>query len=166
MLFQNTKDSVLEHRLWPDIPVGHCGFPPDGPHRHSPAAPVQEGKAVLPLMGSGIDSGSVIGLVVLFGLAVNNAIILYEVSGEYQNRGLSLALAAYRGARDRLNPILATTATTLLALLPVMISPLDAVQRSMAAAMFGGVAASTLISLLVLPPLLTWFRAVPGEVDR
>jgi len=104
--------------------------------------------------------------VVLFGLAVNNAIILYEVSGEYQNKGLSLALAAYRGARDRLNPILATTATTLLALLPVMISPLDAVQRSMAAAMFGGVAASTLISLLVLPPLLTWFRAVPGEVDR
>ncbi len=116
------------------------------------------------LVGAGLDSGSVLGLVVLFGLAVNNVIILYEVGRDRIGGGLTPVLAVYRGARERLRPLLATTATTLLALLPVIVSPLGASQRSMAAAMFGGVAASTLISLLAFPPLLVPFlsrREVP-----
>ncbi|MCA1950751.1 MAG: efflux RND transporter permease subunit, partial [Treponema sp.] len=109
------------------------------------------------VVGAGLDSGSVLGLVVLFGLAVNNVIILYEVGRDKMGEGLQPVSAVYRGARERLRPVLATTATTLLALLPVIVSPLGPSQRSMAAAMFGGVAASTLISLLAFPPLLVPF---------
>lgn len=109
------------------------------------------------VVSAGLDSGSVLGLVVLFGLAVNNVIILYEVGRDKMGGGLPPVLAVYRGARERLRPVLATTTTTLLALLPVIVSPLGASQRSMAAAMFGGVAASTLISLLAFPPLLVPF---------
>ena len=111
----------------------------------------------LVLVGAGLDSGSVIGLVVLFGLAVNNAIILYEVSQERIEGGAPRLFAVYRGAAERLIPVLTTTATTLLALLPVIISPMEATQRSMSAAMFGGVAASTLFTLLAIPPLLVRF---------
>lgn len=114
----------------------------------------------LALAGSGLDSGSIIGLAVLFGLVVNNAIILYEVSKEQVDRGLAPSVAVYTGASQRLIPVLATTATTLLALLPVILSPLGATQRSMAAAMFGGLAASTLITLLLIPPVLA--RCIKG----
>lgn len=114
----------------------------------------------LVLVGAGLDSGSVIGLVVLFGLAVNNSIILYEVSKEKIDEGTPRLQAVYRGAVERLIPVLTTTSTTLLALLPIIVSPLGATQRSMSAAMFGGVAASTLITLIVIPPVL--LRFLPG----
>ncbi|MFQ3547756.1 MAG: efflux RND transporter permease subunit, partial [Termitinemataceae bacterium] len=121
---------------------------------------------LLALCNAGIDSGSIIGLVVLFGLAVNNAIILYEVSIEYRNRGCSWGTAIYTGTAQRLRAILATTATTLLALLPLLLSPLGATQRSMAAAMFGGVAASTLLSLFAMPVILKWYFDFFGEKER
>ncbi|MDR1210607.1 MAG: efflux RND transporter permease subunit, partial [Spirochaetaceae bacterium] len=103
--------------------------------------------------GSGLDSGSVLGLTVLFGLAVNNGIVLYEISAEKIQNGFSPPLAVYSGAGERLRPVLITTLTTLSALLPAFLSPMGASQRSMAAAMFGGMAASTLLCLFVLPPV-------------
>lgn len=120
----------------------------------------------LALVGSGLDSGSMVGLAVLFGLVVNNAIILYEVSKEQIDGGRSRVLAVYSGSAERFLPVLTTTITTLLALLPVIISPLGATQRSMSAAMFGGVAASTLITLLVIPPLLVRFIPPSTELEK
>lgn len=121
----------------------------------------------LALVGSGLDSGSIVGLAVLFGLVVNNAIILFEVSKEQIDKGRSRVIAVYSGSIERLISVLTTTTTTLLALLPVIIAPLGATQRSMSAAMFGGIAASTFISLLVIPPLLVHYMpqftpATPG----
>ncbi|MDR1177303.1 MAG: efflux RND transporter permease subunit [Spirochaetaceae bacterium] len=107
--------------------------------------------------GSGLDSGSVLGLTVLFGLAVNNGIVLYEISAEKIQNGFSPPRAVYSGAGERLRPVLITTLTTLSALLPAFLSPMGASQRSMAAAMFGGMAASTLLCLFVLPPVLVRF---------
>jgi multidrug efflux pump subunit AcrB len=110
------------------------------------------GPALL-VSGSGLDSGSVLGLVALFGLVVNNGIILYEIGEEKRARGLPAAKAVYAGARERLRPILITTLTTIFALLPLAASPLGASQRSMAAAMLGGIIASTLLCLFALPPV-------------
>jgi multidrug efflux pump subunit AcrB len=109
------------------------------------------------IAGSGLDSGSVLGLVVLFGLAVNNGIVLYEISIEKIQAGQGVLYAVYSGAAQRLRPVLITTLTTLAALLPVLLSPMGASQRSMAAAMLGGLAASTLLCLFVLPPVLVRF---------
>jgi multidrug efflux pump subunit AcrB len=103
------------------------------------------------IMGAGLDSGSVLGLVVLFGLVVNNGIVLFEITGEKVRRGASVAHGVYAGSSDRVRPVLATTVTTLFGLLPVLVSPLGATQRSMAAAMLGGVAVSTLLTLFVMP---------------
>lgn len=105
----------------------------------------------------GLDSGSVIGLVVLFGLAVNNGIVLFEISRDGRAAGLGAVAAAYRGASERLRPVLATACTTVFALIPVVLAPLGAGQRSMAAAMLGGVAASTVLALFVLPPIFARF---------
>jgi multidrug efflux pump subunit AcrB len=111
----------------------------------------------LALAGAGLDSGSVLGLVVLFGLAVNNGIILYEISAEKIAQGLSPVRAVYAGAHERLRPVLITTLTTIFVLLPLTISPLGASQRSMAAAMLGGIIASTLLTLFAIPPVFIPF---------
>jgi multidrug efflux pump subunit AcrB len=120
------------------------------------------GPALL-LTGTGLDSGSVLGLVVLFGLAVNNGIVLYETAVEKRKQGLSPAAAVYAGAAGRFRPVLATTVTTLLALLPLVILPLGATQKSMAAAMLGGMGASTLLTLFALPPVFIPFLRGPGK---
>ncbi|GHU02735.1 multidrug ABC transporter [Spirochaetia bacterium] len=109
------------------------------------------------ISGSGLDSGSVLGLVVLFGLVVNNGIVLYEVSEEKLLSGSSAVKAVYCGSRERFRPILITTLTTIFALLPLAVSPFGSSQQSMAAAMLGGIIASTFISLFVLPPVFIRF---------
>jgi multidrug efflux pump subunit AcrB len=109
------------------------------------------------ITGSMIDSGAVFGLAALFGLVVNNSLILFEVSGEKISAGLGAAAAVYRGAAERLQAILITTATTVFALLPLVLSPMGNSQKSMAAVMLGGLAASTLLSLFAIPPVLIMF---------
>ncbi|MDR2134761.1 MAG: efflux RND transporter permease subunit, partial [Treponema sp.] len=111
------------------------------------------------LFGSRLDSGAVLGLTALFGLVVNNGLILFETSDEKICRGFRPAEAVYAGASERLRPILVTSATTILALLPLVLSPQDASRRSMPAAMLGGLAASTLLSLFALPPVFIRFFA-------
>lgn len=105
------------------------------------------------LSGAGLDFQAVLGLMALFGIAVNSGMVLFERSEEKAKGGLSPEAAVYGAARDRLYPVLATTLTTAFALLPLALSPLGRGQRSMAAAMLGGICVSTLISLFALPPV-------------
>jgi multidrug efflux pump subunit AcrB len=103
------------------------------------------------LAGAGLDSGSVLGLVVLFGVAVNNAIVLYETSSARSMKGIAPVRAAYAGASDRVRPVLATSLTTLVSLLPIALSPVGAAQKSMALSMLGGLFASGGLTLFISP---------------
>lgn len=114
------------------------------------------GPAIL-AFGAQLDSGAVLGLITLFGLVVNNGLILFEISDERIGLGCSPAVAVYGGSASRLRPVLITTATTVFALVPFALSPLGNSQKSMAAAMMGGILASTLLSLFALPPVLVRF---------
>jgi len=114
------------------------------------------GPALL-LTGSKIDSGAVLGLTSLFGLVVNNSLVLYEICDQKIRAGYDPESAVFTGAGERLQAILITTATTVFALLPLILSPLANSQKSMAAAMLGGLAASTLISLFAIPSVLISF---------
>ena len=106
------------------------------------------------ISGSKIDSGAILGLTALFGLVVNNSLILFEVSEQKILSGLCAEDAVYRGACERFQAILITMVTTIFALLPLIFSPLGNSQKSMAAAMLGGLTVSTLISLFAIPPVL------------
>jgi len=114
------------------------------------------GPALL-LGGAKIDSGVIFGLTALFGLVVNNSLLLFEISEQKINSGFSPAAAVYKGAKERLRAILITMITTVIALLPLVISPVGNTQKSMAIAMLGGVCASTLLSLFAVPPVLIWY---------
>jgi len=111
------------------------------------------GPALL-IAGSKIDSGAILGLTALFGLVVNNSLILYEISEQKIRAGLCPAAAVCRGACERMQAILITMATTIFALLPLILSPMGNSQKSMAAAMLGGLTISTLLSLFVIPAIL------------
>jgi multidrug efflux pump subunit AcrB len=114
------------------------------------------------LCGAGLDSSSVLGLLVLFGLAVNHGMVLYERGVEKMNQGIPPAPAVYGAARERLRPVLTTTLTTVFALFPLVVSLSGTGQRSMAAAMLGGISASVLLSLFALPPVFMHFSAGKG----
>jgi len=111
------------------------------------------GPALL-ISGSKIDSGAVLGLTALFGLVVNNSLILFEISEQKIRESFSIEDAVCNGAKERLQAILITMTTTVFALLPLIFSPLGNSQKSMAAAMLGGLTVSTLISLFAIPSVL------------
>jgi HAE1 family hydrophobic/amphiphilic exporter-1 len=98
---------------------------------------------------------AVLGLIVLTGIAVNDAILLIQTARNHMAGGLGREVALARAAAVRLRPILMTTATTVLALLPLAIGTGEAAQlrRPLALTIIGGITASTCASLFVIPCL-------------
>lgn len=119
----------------------------------------------LALTGIGLDSGSILGLIVLFGVVVNNAIFLHEATVAHSTQGLRRVVAAYAGASERVRPILATTLTTVVALFPICLSRIGSTQRSMAVAMIGGLIASTALTLLISPLALARCSRLPDRKE-
>jgi multidrug efflux pump subunit AcrB len=104
-----------------------------------------------------LDSGSAIALVALFGVVVNNGIVLYERAAAKRESGMSAQAAAREGASERLMPVLATTLTTTLVLIAPAAAALGAAQKTMAVTMLGGCLASTFITLFALPLVFSRF---------
>ncbi len=96
---------------------------------------------------------SAIGCIMLGGIVVNNAILLVDQTGRLRRGGLHIHAALTEAGRRRLRPVLMTTFTTILALLPLAFGigeGADA-QAPLARAVLGGLAASTLITLVLAP---------------
>ncbi len=96
---------------------------------------------------------SYIGCIMLGGIVVNNAILLVDQASRLRKRGLAVAEAVVEAGRRRLRPILMTTTTTVLALIPLALGigeGADA-QAPLARAVVGGLTASTLITLVLIP---------------
>ncbi|MCZ6792394.1 MAG: efflux RND transporter permease subunit, partial [Planctomycetota bacterium] len=111
--------------------------------------------AVLVPEGRPVGVMAALGLIVLAGLAVNDAILLIQTARQLMGEGLERKAALARAAAVRLRPILMTTATTVLALLPLAIGGGEAAQLRgpLALTIIGGVTASTCASLSVIPCL-------------
>jgi len=114
------------------------------------------GPALL-ICGAGLDSSSVLALMVLFGLSVNSGMVLYELALEKIVLGVPAETAVSEAAAERFRPVITTALTTVFALLPLALSPLGAKEHSMAAAMLGGITASTALTVFALPPVLIRF---------
>lgn len=109
--------------------------------------------AALWITGEGISVLSLIGSVMLAGIVVNNAIVLVDAINRRRRAGEELLSAIVAGGEERLRPILMTTATTVLALLPMALSlgEGDELRRPMALTVIGGLTVATLLTLLVIP---------------
>jgi HAE1 family hydrophobic/amphiphilic exporter-1 len=114
---------------------------------------------VMPTMfitGTTLNVQSIMGLVMLIGIVVNNAIVLVDyLNLKRREEGLPIREAAIESARLRLRPILMTTLTTVLGLLPLALGwGVGAnLQAALARVVIGGLLASTLITLVLVPTL-------------
>lgn len=114
--------------------------------------------SMLMVTGSTVNVQSVIGVIMLVGIAVNNAILLVDQSARlHRDEGWAVGDAVREAARRRLRPILMTSLTTILALVPLAVGVGEGgeAQAPMARAVIGGLASSTLITLLLIPALYT-----------
>jgi HAE1 family hydrophobic/amphiphilic exporter-1 len=102
---------------------------------------------------------SCIGCIMLGGIVVNNAILLVDQAGRLRGRGIGTHDAIVEAGRRRLRPILMTTLTTILGLMPLALGigeGADA-QAPLARAVVGGLAGSTLITLVLIPAVYSLF---------
>jgi HAE1 family hydrophobic/amphiphilic exporter-1 len=99
-----------------------------------------------------------IGCLVLMGVVVNNGIVLFEHINSQRRAGLGRTDALVNGCKERLRPILMTTCTTVLAMLPLCMGGTQLggdgpAYYPMARAIAGGLVFSTIVSLLFLPTI-------------
>lgn len=111
--------------------------------------------AVLALFITGTTISVVvfIGLILLAGIVVNNAIVLIDLINQLRERGMDKYEAIIEGGKSRLRPILMTTLTTTLGLLPLAIGFGDGAElrAPMGITVIGGLLVSTLLTLVVIP---------------
>ncbi|WP_323749350.1 efflux RND transporter permease subunit [Curtobacterium sp. VKM Ac-1393] len=124
--------------------------------------------AILLQIASGVPIGvaSLIGLLMLVGIVVTNAIVLIDLVNQYRRRGLRVREALIEGATRRLRPILMTAMATIFALLPMAIGLTGKsgfISQPLALVVIGGLVSSTLLTLVVLPAL---YFVVEGARER
>jgi hydrophobic/amphiphilic exporter-1 (mainly G- bacteria), HAE1 family len=105
------------------------------------------------LTGTTVNVVAFIGVIMLAGIVVNNAIVLVDLINQYRADGVEKAEAILSAGRARLRPILMTTLTTVLGLLPMAIGFGEGaeVRTPMAITVIGGLLVSTLLTLVVIP---------------
>jgi len=105
------------------------------------------------LTGTSLSVIVFIGLIMLAGIVVNNAIVLLDLINQLRERGMDRLSAIREGARLRLRPIMMTTLTTVLGLAPMAlgIGQGAEMRTPMAITVIGGLLTSTLLTLLVVP---------------
>ncbi|RNC79689.1 MAG: efflux RND transporter permease subunit [Balneola sp.] len=110
------------------------------------------------ITGTTFDFMSLIGILVLMGIVVNNGIVLIDHILHLRSEGLSRREAVIQGGKDRMRPILMTAGTTVLGLIPLAIGNTQIGGDGppyfpMARAIIGGLTFSTVVTLVVLPSL-------------
>jgi HAE1 family hydrophobic/amphiphilic exporter-1 len=118
--------------------------------------------AACTLVGLPISVMVGIGCIILGGVVVNNAIVLVSAVNELRAQGQSVGDALIAAGRMRLRPIVMTTATTVLGLLPMGLGLGDgaALRQPLAVSILGGLLLSTLLTLIVIPCV---YRLFPGR---
>jgi len=118
----------------------------------------------LTLTGTTITMMAMIGFMVLIGVVVNIGIVLIAHVIDLRHAGMSRHDAILQAGRDRLRPIMMTTLTTLLGMLPLAIGDAQIggggegpAYYPLARAVMGGLAFSAVVSLLIVPMFYVWF---------
>lgn len=117
---------------------------------------------------AGIPLGvpSLIGVLMLIGIVVTNAIVLIDLVNQFREKGLKVGPALLEGSSRRLRPILMTAAATIFALTPLGLGITGSggfISQPLAIVVIGGLISSTLLTLVVLPAL---YYLVEGAKER
>lgn len=119
------------------------------------------GILVLPLAGLAMSVSALVGFIALFGVSVQNGVLLVERIRELRKAGCSMAEAVREGSVSRMRPVVMTAAMAALGLLPAALSHAVGAEtaRPFACVIIGGLVTATLLTLFILPVLYPLFDA-------
>ena len=111
------------------------------------------------LTGANMNVMSILGAIMLIGIVVKNGIVLIDYTMLLRERGLGIITATVRAARSRLRPILMTTLTTILGMVPLAVSQGVGAEmwRPLGIAVIGGLTISTVMTLIYTPVMYCIF---------
>ena len=118
------------------------------------------------LTGTTLSLIALIGGVMLVGIVVKNGIVLIDYINLNKERGASIKRSVITGGKSRLRPVLMTTSTTILGMVPMAIGigAGSEIWQPMGIAIIGGLTLSTILTLIVIPTLYASFHA--GDIKR
>ncbi len=108
--------------------------------------------------GTALGVPALIGMLMLVGIVVTNAIVLMDLINQYRAQGMGVVEAVVEGGRRRLRPILMTAVATIFALLPMALGLTGEggfISQPLAIVVIGGLVSSTLLTLVLVPTLYT-----------
>ncbi len=113
-------------------------------------------------MGQPLSLPSIIGVIILAGIAVNNGIVMIDYINQLRRKGMGGREAIVQGAVTRLRPVLLTALTTVLGMLPMMFSRSSGFEfRSpLATSLTGGLTATTFLTLFVIPVVYSYINRI------
>lgn len=113
------------------------------------------------ISGQYLSVPSAIGFIAVFGMAMLNGVVLVSFINDLRTQGMPLADAVRRGCELRLRPVLMTAFTTILAIIPLLLSTGVGAetQRPLASVVIGGLFTSTLLTLVLLPVIYEWVES-------
>ncbi|KXG44510.1 efflux RND transporter permease subunit [Tepidibacillus infernus] len=119
----------------------------------------------LVLTGRAISVPALLGIIMLVGIVVSNAIVLIEYTNQLRKEGMSVYEALLKAGPTRLHPILMTTLTTVLGLFPLALGIGEGAETHapMATVVVGGLTVSTLLTLIVIPVIYSLFERTKIE---
>jgi cobalt-zinc-cadmium resistance protein CzcA len=108
-----------------------------------------------------------VGFVVLFGVAVLNGLVLVSRISQLREEGLELQEAIRKGSLDRLRPVLMTASIAIFSLIPMLLAggAGSEIQKPLATVVVGGLVSSTLLTLLIIPSVYSWFEKRKVEAE-
>lgn len=120
------------------------------------------------ITGKSLSVPALIGVIMLSGIVVNNAIVLIDYIIQLRGRGLDRSKAIQEAGKSRFRPILMTTLTTVLGLIPIAlgIGEGSETQSPMAVVVIGGLTLSTLLTLGFIPVMYTLFDDLNEKIKN
>ena len=122
--------------------------------------------SMLLITNTALDISAIIGMLLLVGIVVTNAIVLIDLINQYRKQGKEIHEAIMDGARQRLRPILMTALATIFALTPMALGVTGGggfISQPLAIVVIGGLFSSTALTLIIVPTL---YWIVEGGQDR
>ncbi len=121
------------------------------------------GVIALWLSGQNLSVPASVGFIALFGIALENGMVLVTYLNQLVQEGNPIDKASIQGACLRVRPVLMTAVTTALGLIPLLLASGTGseVQRPLATVVIGGLVTSTFLTLLIIPALYKWFVTEP-----
>jgi HAE1 family hydrophobic/amphiphilic exporter-1 len=109
-----------------------------------------------------INMASIMGLIILCGIATNNSIVMVDYINQLIGEGVDRLEAVVKGAATRLRPILITSLTSIVGMIPMAMTTKQGGEMAapMARAMIGGMTVNTVLTMFFIPAMYTYFAKI------